>query len=513
VVTTQAVESEASTATAAALPAESTEPATTPAPVASAEIEQVIPLDPSLPPSIPAPAGEYAIDMASALRLAEIENPQIAEARVAITAALAQQMKAMSLLLPSLNFGGNYHGHVGNLQRSSGRILNLSEQSLYLGSGSRTLAAESLAFPGVNIDSSITDAWFEPLAAFQRVSSARFTARATANSVLMEVGLAHLDLIAASAILDAQRRSEAQAVEIVRVTHEYAAAGEGRTADANRATTELQLRRAEVQKAEEELGVISARLAQILNLDSSVQLRPFVPNVAPISLIDISTETSELVRVALLRRPEVGARSADVSEADVHYHQELARPWLPNLWLGFSGGVLGGGSNIVPPLMGNFGGRNDFDVRLYWTFQNFGFGNVGLQRRRNAMLGEALAERARLINLVRREVVAAQAGAKASLNQIELARRELAAAESGFQEDLARSRQNLGRPIEVLNNLGLLADARVKLVRTITAYNQQQLRLFVSLGSPPPLPGPPQADLSQAPVTTPIFAPFHTEAY
>ena len=46
----------------------------------------------------------------------------------------------------------------------------------------------------------------------------------------------------------------------------------------------------------------------------------------------------------------------------VQYHEELARPWIPTVWLGYSGGAFGGGSNVVPPTLAHFGGRSDFDV-------------------------------------------------------------------------------------------------------------------------------------------------------
>src|SRR5947209_3408258 len=77
------------------------------------------------PPSLPPARGEFPIDLSTALRLAEVENPLIAEARQRIGEALARQQGARALLLPSLNAGTNYHFHTGNLQRSSGRILNL----------------------------------------------------------------------------------------------------------------------------------------------------------------------------------------------------------------------------------------------------------------------------------------------------------------------------------------------------------------------------------------------------
>ena len=85
---------------------------------------------------------------------------------------------------------------------------------------------------------------------------------------------------------------------------------------------------------------------------------------------------------------------------------------------------------------------------------------------------------------------AALADARAAKNEVMVSRQELASAELGFREDLERSRQNLGRPIEVLNSLTLLAEARVNLIGALVHYDQAQFNLWVSLGSPPPLETP-----------------------
>jgi outer membrane protein TolC len=105
----------------------------------------------------------------------------------------------------------------------------------------------------------------------------------------------------------------------------------------------------------------------------------------------------------------------------------------------------------------------------------------------DAQLGQAIAERARTINRVREQVSSALADAKAGANEVTIRRNELASAELGFREDLDRSYQNLGRPIEVLNSLDLLANSRINLIRAIVRYDQAQFRLWVALGSPPPL--------------------------
>ena len=79
--------------------------------------------------------------LTTALRLAEVENPLIAAARQRIGEALAVQQGARVLLLPTLNVGTSYDSHTGNLQRSSGTILNLDKKSLYFGGGGLGLGA------------------------------------------------------------------------------------------------------------------------------------------------------------------------------------------------------------------------------------------------------------------------------------------------------------------------------------------------------------------------------------
>jgi outer membrane protein TolC len=451
--------------------------------VADVELNAVVPA----PPVIPPPAGEHPLDLATALRLADVANPTIGRARTVILEALAGQLAARTLLLPSLNSGGNYHGQNGALQRPTGKIELLSEQSLYLGAGAGAVGSGTPSIPGVNIFTPLTDAWFEPLAAHRRVEATRFIARATENDILMDVAVLYLQLIRHYTMLETSRLSEFQAFQIVLAIREYAITGQGRKADFERAKAEWRYRRADVQDAEQGVGIATARLARLLNLDPSVRLRPVGGPLVPLNLVDLDTTPEPLIQSALRLRPELGARTAEIGEAEARVKQEIGRPLLPTLWLGFSGGGFGGGSNLNPPLVGNFAGRTDFDVRLYWTFLNFGAGNAALIRQRQAQVGQAVADRARTINRVRSEVIAAQADARAARNQIEIARRELQSSHAGFHEDLPRIRNNLGRAIEVINSLNLLAGSRNNLIDALVRYDQAQFRLWVALGSPPPL--------------------------
>src|SRR5262249_58132397 len=99
----------------------------------------------------PPPAQTLPIDLCTALRLAEADNPTIGISRQAIQEALADQLRANALLLPSLRAGANYRDHQGVLQNSFGEIRHVHLDSLYAGGGARALAAETVAFPMVQL--------------------------------------------------------------------------------------------------------------------------------------------------------------------------------------------------------------------------------------------------------------------------------------------------------------------------------------------------------------------------
>ena len=207
----------------------------------------------------------------------------------------------------------------------------------------------------------------------------------------------------------------------------------------------------------------------------------------PITLINPDAPVEELIKTALAQRPDLANRRALVAEANAQVRREQARPLLPTVWVSFSGGAFGGGSNLVPPLLSSFAGRTDFDARAYWTLLNFGVGNAALIRQRRALEGQAVAETARRINEVRTQVKSERSLALALRNRLEVARIRLASAEDGYRQDRARLRETLARPIEALDSLRLLADARIARIEATTRHNQNQFALFVALGAPPPL--------------------------
>ncbi len=467
---------------AAAVSVYATPPVPSPQPVGG--------VTPSAAPAMPGAAD--TIDLGAALRLAGVGNPTIQFALELVREALAAELAARALVLPSVAVGGNVRVHRGVLQAGTGQLRQVDSQSLYLGAGAGATGAGTVAVPGVRLFAHLGDAVYEPLAARQRVAVGRSDARAVQNAVLRDVAVAYLALAGAEARLTVLRQGETDLAEVVRVTAVYAVKGQGRAGDADRAAANAGLLRRDIRRAEEDVAVASARLCRLLSLDPARGLRTPGGPVEPFRLVAEEADLEALVAAAVRTRPEVAARAAETAEAQTRVRQERVRPWLPTVSVGYSGGGFGGGSNRVASDFGPLQGRSDFDVVAVWTAENLGVGVRARVRRAEAGVGQAVAEYDLAVNVVRREVSEALATARAAARQTDAARSAVAIAEEGFTLESERIRQGQGRPLEVLDSFRQLLESRQELARAVVAFDTAQFRLYVAVGSSPlAVPAPP----------------------
>jgi outer membrane protein TolC len=181
--------------------------------------------------------------------------------------------------------------------------------------------------------------------------------------------------------------------------------------------------------------------------------------------------------------------------------------------VGLSGGVFGGGSNLVasstPPAaglppnqpgFGDFKDRTDIDAIMYWSLRNMGLGNkalIDLARARTAIAG---FEEQATLDQVRREVADAFARTHVRFAEIDVRARGVRSGTSALAEDLIRVQGREGLPIEVLDSLRHLADERRDYLNAIVDYNKAQFDLYVALGMPP-------ADMLARPVPQDLSLP------
>ncbi|HVX13775.1 MAG TPA: TolC family protein [Pirellulales bacterium] len=425
------------------------------------------------------------LDLASALDLAGVRNPEIMMARERITETMAIRQFAAAQILPNINGGTNFDTHSGNLQQSSGHILDVSRSALYVGAGANAIAAGSTNIPGVMWNQNISQGIFTYLVARQTVRQQQFTAQAIRNQVLLRVSLAYMELLRASGRRAIAIRIRDDAAEVARLTAAYAQTGQGRQADADRAATELGKRETDLMVAEGELMMASSRMAQLLNLEPTIRLQPAEEWVVPMPLVPEPITLPELIGMAALRRPELAAQREMIQVAMLNLRGARILPFSPTTLVGFSAGTFGGGSNLQPVRFGDFAGRNDFDVVAYWTLQNMGIGNKAQIDLARSRLRQSDLRRLEVLNAVRTEVANAYVRSQVRYAQVGTAERAVRTGIDSFDEDMLRIRNNEGLPIEVLDSLRLLGRARFEYLEAIAEYNSAQFELYVALGQPP----------------------------
>jgi outer membrane protein TolC len=453
------------------------------------------------------------IDLPAALKLAGVENPEILIARTRVVEAAALRQLAAAQILPSLTLGLNYDAHTGPLMQSSGNILKVNRSALYLGAGANAVAAGTVNIPGVVYNLNVSDAIFGALVTRQLVERARLTSLAVRDDVLRRVAVAYAELLSATGRRSIALQTRDEAAEVARVTAAFAAAGEVAQADADRAATERDRRQSDLSEADAEVLIASARLAELLALDRGVRLHAVEDRVVPTPVVPEQIPLSQLLAIALMQRPELAEKRAAVRQALLSLGGAKLLPFSPNVIVGFSAGTFGGGSGLISgpsapnfgvspqPRFGDFGPRNDFDAVLYWTLQNLGVGNLALVKAARSRVGLAELDRLQVLNRVRREVADSYVRAHARFAQIAATEAAVRAGARAFRQDFRRIQGGVGRPIELLASLRLLAQSRYDYLNAIVRYNEAQIELYVALGQPP-------ADVLARPVPTDFRAPL-----
>ncbi len=421
------------------------------------------------------------LDFATALALAAGQNPRVAFAQQRIREAFAELRAAKVLWLPSIRAGISYNKHDGRLQNSEGRVLEVSRTSLQSGLGIGSVGTGTQSIPGISAQFHVADALFEPLIAQRTAAARQHAATAETNNVLLDTALSYLELLRSVQARTIAAETLRHARELADQTAAFAKAGQGPQADSDRARTELALRQNDVTRADEAVQIASARLAQVLSLDATLDLRPADAGVMPIDLLTPDANLNELVATALSNRPELAASRCLVAAAAERLRRERYAPWVPSVLLGLSTAGFGGGRGSS---IDNYDDRLDVDALAFWEVRQFGFGEAAARDRTHAQVHQAKCREVQTMDQVAREVAEAFAQVQSRQKQIAVAKSAIKAAQASYQRNVERIHQGQGLPIEVLQAIQALDQAQREYLTVVTRYNEAQFRLQRAIGWP-----------------------------
>src|SRR5262245_60138189 len=141
-----------------------------------------VPLDVRNVPPPGLPAGAVGVSLLDALRLALLANLDIAQARAVVAQTLAARQRALVLWLPNLTAGSTYVFHDGRIQNTTGPVVDVNRDSLFVGGG-----------PSVAVG--LGDALFAPTIATRIVEAARAGEQRVTNDTLLAVAEAYFAVL------------------------------------------------------------------------------------------------------------------------------------------------------------------------------------------------------------------------------------------------------------------------------------------------------------------------------
>lgn len=436
------------------------------------------------------------IDLPTALQLAGVQNPLILLGQQRVVEAVALRQLAAAQFLPTINLGSSVDSHWGVLQQSTGNILSVRRESVFVGAGANAIAAGTVNIPGVVWTLNVSDSIFNYLVNRQEVDRREFANQATRQDVLLSVAISYNDLVRSEGARSIAIVTRNDARELARITASYLETGQGRKPDADRAATELARREANLYVAEGNVVQASAALCQTLHLDPSICLHATDNQVIPRSIVPDPIPLPELLAIALLQRPELNERRAAAAQSMLALKGARLLPFSPTVFLGFSMGGFGGGSDLVAqptsslpfgrnaPRFSTLDDREDLDAMAYWTLQNLGVGNKAQIAAARSRLSSADFELLVTLDRVRSEVAGAYAKTHARFARIRSCELAIQAGTQAFAEDMERIQGAEGRPLEAIDSLRILAKSRIDYLNAILDYNKAQFELYVALGKP-----------------------------
>ena len=424
-------------------------------------------------------AAQFPIDLPTALGMVGGEHPAIGFAQWRVQEAYAQLDRAEVLWLPSLQVGFSAHRHDGNYQASNGGIVDVNRNSFQYGLGAGATGAGTTPRPGLVAQFHVADAVFQPDIAEKNAWARGHAADATFNKQLLDAALGYLTLLESEQDRRIIEETRDRTTDLAKLTSDFAATGQGLQSDADRMATELVLVKSRLAEVAERADIASARLSQTLSLDAGQRIVPLDPTVVPIDLVSSEYDKGTLISTGLANRPELMELQNLVSAACDEYERQRFAPLIPSVLLGFSTGGFGGG---LGGDLGNIGSRYDFDAAMMWEVRNLGFGEKAARRETEARIEQAKFEKLRQLDQVASEVAEAHSQTVHRRHRIAITENAIQTAENSYNRNVSRIRDGLGLPIEALQSLRALEEARRAYLKAVIEYNQAQFRLQWALG-------------------------------
>ncbi|MGH7781574.1 MAG: TolC family protein [Candidatus Binataceae bacterium] len=406
------------------------------------------------------PGLRLPIDLPTALAFAGARNLDVLEAKARTAEAVAIQEEVIGKLVPTaygsgLFFGQNTSGQTQGYFTDLGRSFG------------RTNAAG-----GAELSLNPAQAIFAALAAHRSASATSSESFEVTQETLAAAASAYFVLLEARAEVQIAEQALAASRELQRVAETRESLGSGLKVDVSRAAAQAATDQIHLAQAGERMRNASVRLALLLKLDPKITLVPVDSVIRQKQLVEPARNLDDLLRQALLSRPNLHAERDRVVAAENSRIAAWASAIAPSIYTNFQANTVG---NI---------GSHQFSVGSIGV--RLSFASFGAAKAAGAQLAEEQIRRDRLKQQVEAEVITSRDRLQTAAEEVGAAIEGLKAAQRALDLSQTRFQGGKGIELEVLDANTTLTEAHYNVVAAIVGYNIAQVRLLQAIGAVSP---------------------------
>src|SRR5206468_7312984 len=193
---------------------------------------------------------------------------------------------AVELFFPWISPGANYRRHENRIQDVVGNIIDADKQSYSVGGA-------------ITAQMDLGDAVYKSLAAKQLVNAADHALESQRQDATLASAQGYYDLAKAKAIVDVVKEALSISQDYQNQLHDAVAVGIAFKGDELRVQTQTERYQISLRQGTEQQRIAAANLAQLLHLDSRVELIPRDTDPAALTLVESTAKLDSLVNQAL----------------------------------------------------------------------------------------------------------------------------------------------------------------------------------------------------------------------
>ncbi|MCB1124064.1 MAG: TolC family protein [Verrucomicrobiae bacterium] len=419
------------------------------------------------------------IDLSSALRLAHEENTDLAIQLERVKQAEISQNMAWYQWLPTVRAGFSSVDQDGLLQNTNGTVIDVDREASSRGFGVASTGSGLAPMPGVSLSLDLADGIFEPLSAKQKLIAARAQEIETRQNLALEVAGAYYELVQSRRLMEVAEEAATNASNLEKVTSDFASAGEGLQADADRAAVASLMHQNQLEMVRVRAVNASNRLVQLLRLDDQVELQPVDNMIVPLNLFPVEPQLDSLVNKALVKRPELKRYQALVMAEQASLNRATWGNLIPKLGASYSDYNFKGGPDGS---VSSYRRRDESMVALYWELENLGMTSWAKKQTQESRLREAKAREEQAESDIIADVGSALAQFRAAGKQLEFLKQAVDRARKAYELSIERIYENQGLPLEALQAMNTLAEVEALYLSASAQRNLSQLYLLAATG-------------------------------